>query len=150
VEWAKSFVTCLPRSDTRPHLLLLDGHSSHIYNLEFIDFMQAHNVHPFVFPAHTTHYLQPADKSFFKSLKHNWVNEGIETVSRTGGRNLGKSGFFAIFTPAWTKSCSTEIAQSGFSGTGIFPVNRHAIPDEAYAPSETSERPLNSVQVRQS
>jgi len=73
-------------------------------------------------------------------LKNNWTNEGIEAVRRTGGRNLGKPGFFSVFTPAWTKSCSVEIAQSGFRATGIFPLNRDIIPDSAYAPSATSER----------
>lgn len=139
-EWAKSFVLQLPRPDNRPHILFLDGHSSHVYNLDFIDLMKSNNVYPFMFPAHTTHSLQPADKSFFKSLKNNWTNEGIEAVRRTGGRNLGKPGFFAVFTPAWTKSCSVEIAQSGFRATGIFPLNRDIIPDSAYAPSATSER----------
>jgi len=139
-EWAKGFVLQLPTPDHRPHVLFLDGHCSHIYNLEFIDLMRANNVHPFVFPAHTTHCLQPADKSFFKSLKNNWTNEGIEAVRRTGGRSLGKPGFFSVFTPAWIKSCSVEIAQSGFRATGIFPLNRNIIPDSAYAPSETSER----------
>lgn len=32
-EWSKSFVIQPPKTDTRPHVLLLDGHSSHIYNL---------------------------------------------------------------------------------------------------------------------
>ena len=33
-EWAKSFVNCLPRDDPRAHVLFLDGHSSHIYNMK--------------------------------------------------------------------------------------------------------------------
>jgi len=146
-EWAKGFVSQLPRPDNRPHVLFLDGHSSHIYNLEFIELMTANNVHPFMFPAHTTHCLQPADKSFFKSLKNNWTNEGIEAVRKTGGRSLGKPGFFSVFTPAWTKSCTVETAQSGFRATGIFPLNRNIIPDSAYAPSDTSERPPETSEV---
>jgi DDE superfamily endonuclease len=147
-EWAKQFVTQLPKSDNLPHLLLLDGHSTHIYDLEFIDLMTANNVHPYVFPPHTTHCLQPADKSFFKSLKTNWTNEGIESARKSGGRSLGKSGFFSILTPAWTKSCTVEIAQSGFRATGIFPLNRNIIPESAFAPSETSERPPERAEVR--
>jgi len=146
-EWAKSFVLQLPKPDSRPHVLFLDGHSSHVYNLEFIELMTANNVHPFMFPAHTTHCLQPADKSFFKSLKNNWTNEGIEAVRRTGGRSLGKLGFFSVFTPAWTKSCTVETAQSGFRATGIFPLNRDIIPDSVYAPSETSERAQQTLEV---
>jgi len=38
-DWAESFVKALPKDDPRPHLLLLDGHSSHIFNLPFIELM---------------------------------------------------------------------------------------------------------------
>jgi hypothetical protein len=57
LDWAQSFVKCLPKDTSVPHILLLDGHSSHIYNLEFLDLMKKRNVHPFIFPAHTTRSL---------------------------------------------------------------------------------------------
>lgn len=141
LEWAKSFINFLLTADGCPHILLLDGHSTHIYNLEFLDLMKANNVHPFIFPPHTTHWLQPADRSFFKSLKNNWNSEGVQAVTRSGGKGFGKQGFFGIFTPAWTKSCTIELAQSGFRACGVFPLNPNAVPDCAFAPSETSERP---------
>jgi len=47
-----------------------------------------------VFPPHTTHWLQPADKAFFKSLKSHWTKEGIEAVTKVGGQTLGKKAFF--------------------------------------------------------
>jgi len=126
--------------DNRSHLRLLDGHSTHIYNLEFLELMKANDVHPFVFPAHTTHWLQPADKALFRSLKAHWTNQGIVAVNRSGGKSLGKHGFFSIFTPAWTAACVAETAQDGFRGCGVFPVNRNDVPASAYVPSETSER----------
>lgn len=140
LEWAKAFVAFFPKTDRRPHLLLLDGHSTHIYNLEFLELMKANNVHPFVFPAHTTHWLQPADKALFTSLKAHWTNQGIVVVNRSGDKSLGKHGFVSIFTPAWTAACVAETAQAGFRGCGVFPVNRNAVVASAYAPSETSER----------
>jgi len=123
LEWAKSFINFLLTADGCPHILLFDGHSTHIYNLEFLDLMKANNVHPFIFPPHTTHWLQPADRSFFKSLKNNWNSEGVQAVTRSGGKGFGKQGFFGIFTPAWTKSCTIELAQSGFRACGVFPLN---------------------------
>lgn len=144
-EWAKSFVSFIPKTNNMPHILLLDGHSSHIYNLDFLDLMKANNVHPFIFPAHTTHWLQPADKAFFRSLKQCWTNEGLKTVSAAAGVTSGKAGFFGLFTPAWNKACAVETAQAGFRGTGLFPVNRCAIPQSAYEPSRTSERELETT-----
>jgi len=62
-EWAESFVQFLKSENSRPHVLLLDGHSSHVYNLPFVQLMKANNIYPFAFPPHCSHWLQPADKS---------------------------------------------------------------------------------------
>ena len=40
------------------------------------------------------------------------------------------------------KCTTVEICQNAFRATGIFPVNRFAIPDVAFAPSHTTERCL--------
>ena len=69
VESGRKFVSCLPKDDPKPHLLLLDGHCTHMYNLEFLNTMRDNNVHQFCFPLHTTHCLQPADVLLFKSLQ---------------------------------------------------------------------------------
>ncbi|KAJ8359905.1 hypothetical protein SKAU_G00164300 [Synaphobranchus kaupii] len=41
-DWGKQVVDMLPKDDARPHVLLLDGHSSHVYNMEFLKLMQTH------------------------------------------------------------------------------------------------------------
>jgi uncharacterized protein affecting Mg2+/Co2+ transport len=87
-EWGKFFLQCLPKDDPRPHLLLVDGHSSHVYNIEFLNLMKENNVCVFSLPPHTTHYLQPADRALFKSLKHFWRIEG-RRVTRESGLGLG-------------------------------------------------------------
>lgn len=48
------------------HVLLLDGHSRHVYNLDFVQLMKVKNVHVMVHPSHTTHALQPGDKTLQK------------------------------------------------------------------------------------
>ncbi|KAL2095647.1 hypothetical protein ACEWY4_007795 [Coilia grayii] len=70
------FLKSLPKDDPQPHLLLVDGHSSHVYNIDFLNLMKDNNVYVFSLPPHTTHYLQPADRALFKSLKHFWRLEG--------------------------------------------------------------------------
>ena len=138
-EWALSFVKSLPKDDTRP-----DGHSSHIYNLPFIELMKANNIHPFAFPPHCTHCLQPADKSLFKSIKHHWNEDGWQLTKASGGARLQKSKFFKLFSKVWSKSATIEIAQNGFRSTGLFPVNPGAIPESVFTPSLTSDRVLQS------
>ena len=54
-EWGKFFLQSLPKDDPRPHLLLVDGHSSHVYNIEFLNLMKG---------AHHSLYLVQCTLSF--------------------------------------------------------------------------------------
>jgi len=139
------FVKCLPKDDIRPHILLLDGHATQVFNLAFLKLMKENNITPFCFPSHTTHWLQPADKTFFKSLKHHWTEGGRKFIRETGGKAPSKKQYFELFIPAWQKAASIDTAQSGFRETGMFPVNVQAILSHAFEPSQTTERPLDAA-----
>jgi len=116
LEWGKMFLNQLPKDDNTPHLLLLDRHGSHTFNLQFLNMIKQHSlrVEVWCFPPHSTHRLQPADVSLFRSLKHNWNESGLAAARDTGRKKLGKMDFFKVFTPAWNKSKTVENAQSGF------------------------------------
>ena len=77
VNWTEIFVSTSPKDDEKHHILFLDGHRSHVYNLDFIELMKWNKVDVWCFPAHTTHWLQPADKIFFRSLKYWWLKSGL-------------------------------------------------------------------------
>ena len=101
------FIKSLSTSDNRKHVLLMDGHGSHLYNFEFPKLMTENNVEVFCFPPHTSHILQPAGVSVFKSLKSQiQIFEVSLDIRRTevhqGHRRkkVGKQHFFRIFTPA--------------------------------------------------
>ena len=118
-----------------PHVLVMDNHYSHVFNLDFLNLMIRNNVNVFALPSHTTHRLQPLDRVPFGTFKTKW-NEEMRIFTRNqAGRKLEKKELLKVFTPVWQKSMTVELAQSGFRGTGLFPVNTKAIPDEAFAPS---------------
>jgi hypothetical protein len=50
-------------------VLLMDRHSSHM-DPEFTLRATAHNIHPYPFPGHLTHVLQPLDVGVFQPYKH--------------------------------------------------------------------------------
>lgn len=101
--WGELFVAQLPKDDIMPHVLFLDGHSSHIYNLDLINLMKQNNVQVWCFPAHTTHWLQPADRSFFRSLKHNWTEEGLKLARVQVAAKLNRSKFLRLLATSWRK-----------------------------------------------
>ena len=107
LEWGRLFVKSLPKEDQRPHLLLLDGHSSHVYNLTFLTLMKEHNVHVMCYPPHTTHCIQPADKSLFKSSKNSWNDEGRRFTRETGSKVEEVRILYPVF-PSMEKGCNSR------------------------------------------
>ena len=73
----------------------------------------------FSLPPHTTHYLQPADRALFKSLKHFWRLEGRRVTVEGGGKQLDRALFMPLFSKAWKKAATPSNAQAGFCGSEI-------------------------------
>ena len=52
-EFGKSFLSSLHQQDMldqKPHILLMDSHYSHLYNIEFLELMKSNNIHVFALP----------------------------------------------------------------------------------------------------
>lgn len=134
VEWLKHFIKYikLEKSNEKKLLLLLDGHTTHTKNIEAIDLACEYGIIMLSFPAHTTHRLQPLDKSFFKSLKTNY-NEASSTWLRTNpGYTIKQSTVSELLGIAYSKSVRMDIALNGFKSTGVWPCNRHEFQDEDF------------------
>ena len=101
VEFGKSFVAYLKREqldDGLPHLLLLDSHYSHLYNIQFLDLMKENNIAVFAIPPHTSHWMQPLDRGVFSSFKSAWRKEMKIFTRDTAGRKLDKRDFSVFST----------------------------------------------------
>jgi DDE superfamily endonuclease len=72
------------------HLLLLDGHKSHI-SLEFVEFAAEHNIEVMSYPSHSTHVLQGLDKCMFRPLSRAWGHEVLKNSAF--GTAISKSDF---------------------------------------------------------
>ncbi|CAH1792421.1 unnamed protein product [Owenia fusiformis] len=55
---------------------------------------------------------------------------------------VNKESSCKLFREAWCKSVTPSNVKNSFRACGIIPLNRDAIPVEAYAPSESTNRPL--------
>lgn len=67
-KWFAHFVKFVePKTKSNPVVLLMDGHSCHVKNLELIDQARSNNVILLSLPSHCTHKLQPLDISFLRA-----------------------------------------------------------------------------------
>lgn len=122
----------LPRKPAGKVLLIVDGHTSHTNSVEVLEFSEANDIILLCLPSHTTHYLQPLDRSFFKSLKNHYYSACNNFLKANPSRKITRLIFGNLLGQAWGKSATVENGMSGFKATGIAPFNPEVIPDYAY------------------
>ena len=135
-EWfEKVFLYYAPPA--RPLLLLLDGHSAH-YHPAVVRKAAATGVIIFCFQPHTTHFIQPLDKTVFGPLKVYWREQCRRFMAKDPGRVIKRVDFGEIFSAAWYEAMTPKKITAGFRTTGIYPLNRRAIRLPGYSqPSQS-------------
>lgn len=143
--WFKKFLDFSSPKPDKPVLLLLDGHASHTKSLELINLARERNVILLCFPPHCTHRLQPLDVSLMAPLATFYEQEVRKWLINHPGRCVTIFQVAKLFGTAFQRAAVMQTAINGFQKTGIYPFNRDIFPDYLYAPSETTERPLEHV-----
>lgn len=138
LDWLKTHF--VPRKPPGKVLLILDGHSSHCNSVDMLEYSDENDVVLLSLPSHTSHYLQPLDRSFFKSLKSNYYSVCNTFMTNNPSRQINRLQFGKLLAEAWSKSATVENALSGFKRCGIVPLDMGAIPDYCFLtqPEENS------------
>ena len=152
MKYIKHFINHSKCSLDSKILLILDGHKSHTKNIELIEYARANGLHMLSLPPHTSHKLQPLDRSFFKGLKAAYNVACTQWLRNHPGRRITVDRIGELFSVAYMKAATVEIAASGFSTTGIHPFNPDVIPsaDFVEAPSESTPHCLEAQSSQQS
>lgn len=137
-DWLKNHFN--PRKPAGKVLLLLDGHTSHTSSIEVLEFAEKEDIILMSIPPHTSHWLQPLDRSFFKSFKSHYYSACNSFMTNNPLRKITRLQFGTLLNSAWGKSASVENGTSGFKTCGIIPFEPKAIPEYAFL-SEITDRP---------
>ncbi|XP_049881771.1 uncharacterized protein LOC126377842 [Pectinophora gossypiella] len=125
-------------------LLIFDGAKCHL-SYEALEEADKHNIVLYCLPSNTTHELQPLDKSVNRSFEHHWDEEVLNYLCNSQERTLNKASFSKIFSRTWPKCMTQSNIANGFKATGLYPLDPDVIPEDAYAPSIVTERPLSEA-----
>lgn len=132
-----------PRKAQGTVLLLLDGHSSHCQSVETLEFAEDNDIILLCLPSHTTHWLQPLDRSFFKPLKSYFYSACNNFLKLNPNRKLNRLVFGSLLNEAWGKAATQATGSSGFRAAGIIPFNPHIVPDYAFLSSDLPRTSVN-------
>ncbi|KZS03743.1 Uncharacterized protein APZ42_033455 [Daphnia magna] len=130
-------VNCSPE---KPILLILDNHTSHI-SYPVVEFCKKSGIVLFTLPPHTSHVTQPLDKCLFGPMKSDMSQEHRHWMRNHPGERI-----FIYDVPQLTKvphkrRFNSKNIKSAFVACGIYPFNRHAIPEHMFAPSSGTDLP---------
>lgn len=133
-KWLKHFIKCLrlQKSQENQILLILDGHSTHTKNIDAINLARDYGIIMLSLPAHTTHKLQPLDRSFFKTLKQNFNAACVSWMRNHPGSVIKQTNIAEILKEAYLRAVCMETGIHGFECCGLWPCNRYKIRDEEY------------------
>jgi len=118
----------------------LDGHDCHNF-IELIDTAVENNVHIIELPAHTSHWLQPCDRTVFGPFKSEYRKACDELSSSFPGTVVCGTNFCRLLKITWEGSVTPANITSGFRACGIYPFNPEAVPSEAYIPNSLYAAP---------
>ena len=124
----------------------MDGHSTHVSDPDVLQYAVDNDVVMVSIPPHTSHYLQPLDRSFFRSLKTHYYSACNYWVKQHPERSITKLQFGMLLSQAWGKACSVENGVNGFRACGLVPLNPDIIPESAYAPSQLFHNKENEAE----
>lgn len=134
-EWFEMFIDSTNPTETNPVLLVLDGHYTHTRNINVINLAREHHVTIISLPPHTTHRLQPLDRSYMGAFK-TYYSEAIRVFMHTYARPPNHYDIAALFNTAFVQCQTALIAKNGFKTTGICPFNRNIFPDSLFKKEE--------------
>lgn len=136
VKWLRHFIDSVKPNKEKQVLLLLDGHSTHSKNLEAMEIARDAGIIMLQLPGHTTHRLQPLDRSFFKPFK-GYFTQAVEKWLRTNpGLKVTQYQISQLVTEAYGKAATIENSSHGFKCSGVWPVDSSIFKEIDFLPAE--------------
>ena len=127
-------------------LLIMDNHESHI-SLKAIDTAKANGIVLLTIPPHTSHRLQPLDRSVYGPFKGAY-NRAMDGWLRSNpGKTVTIYDIPLLVNEAQMSAVIPRNILSGFQSTGICPFNRELFSDIDFAPALTTDR---DIEINQS
>ncbi|XP_043203652.1 uncharacterized protein LOC122371411 [Amphibalanus amphitrite] len=145
IEWLKHFIACTHPSKDDPVLLILDGHTSHTKSIEAIELCREAGVVMLTIPPHTSHRLQPLDRTLMLPLSTYFGEQQRTWLRNNPGKVITLYEMGELIGAAYTRAATMTSAVKGFAVTGIYPTSRHVFGDDDFMAAQTTERPAPQV-----
>jgi hypothetical protein len=142
-EWLKAhFQPFVSKSTNSQHLLIIDGHSSHV-TARFIAYCITSKVDLFLLLPHLSHKTQPLDLSIFGPLK-TALNLEVDRIFQHSTMRLPRIEWTSAYIKARARCFRPSSIESGFRKAGIYPFDPEILLSTLTPPPRTPS-PENQV-----
>ena len=144
-EFLDHFIAHAHPSKDNQVVLLMDNRASHI-SIDAIGKAKENGIHLVTFHPHTTHKIQPLDRTVFSPFKTNYNNAVTNFMisSENAGKPITIYHIAELAGMAYTKAFTPSSIINGFKVCGLYPLNPDIFSEEDFLPSSVTDRPLRS------
>jgi hypothetical protein len=129
-----------PENPAEWRLLVLDEHATHTQE-EFMRIAFQSKVQLLFLPPHTSHKTQPLDRSVFAAVKAYFREGAADLADHITSAPVNKQRFLLLYRDASERGVRSANLRSGFRQTGIWPLDRNQILQDAEAVIEPEAAP---------
>lgn len=141
VEFLAFFQSHVRATVENPVLLILDNHESHLC-IRGLDYCKENGIIVLSLPPHTSHKLQPLDRSVFGPFKKAVNTQCDNWVTNNPGTTMTIYHIPSIIKTALPIAGTNTNITAGFACTGICPLNENIFQEHEFMPSMVTDRPL--------
>ena len=138
IKWLEHFVQFTNASPVAQHIVIMDGHHSH-KTIAAINFAREHGIHLITLPPHSTHKMQPLDRTYFKSLKNAYNSAADSWMVSNPGKRISFFNMAGLFGQAFTRSATADKAIKGFQVCGLWPFDENIFSEEDFTAARVTE-----------
>lgn len=140
VEYLNHYIKHTNSSVDNKSLLIFDNHESHI-SVEALNLAKSSGVVMLTIPPHTSHKLQPLDRSVFGPLKKYYNTACSNWLIANPAKTMTIYDVAECAGQAYPHAFTQKNIQSGFTVSGIFPFNRNIFEEHEFLSSYVTDRP---------
>ncbi|XP_072394997.1 uncharacterized protein [Diabrotica undecimpunctata] len=147
VEYLNHYIKHTNSSTYNKSLLIVDNHESHI-SAEALNLAKSSGVVMLTFPPHTSHKLQPLDRSVFGHLNKYYNKACSDWLIANPAKTMTIYDIAECVGNASPKAFTQKNIQSGFTIPKIFPFNRNIFEEHEFPSSYVTDRPPAAKESR--
>lgn len=138
--YLKHFIKFTRCSTENRVLIVLDNHESHI-TPKGLQICKENGISLVTLPPHTSHRLQPLDRTVFKPFKTYYNVAADDFMHANPGVPINIYHIPGLVGKSFGKSFTPENIQKGFACTGIWPLNSQIFSESDFLAANVTDRP---------